>query len=70
MLGADNEKIKGEVYEKDDIIYKLSDKLKDFDNLKILNDKHLQMLANLFYAGIIDIDENLIIPLNKENNVQ
>ena len=40
MLGADNEEIKGEVDEKDDIINELSDKLKDFDELKIQNDKH------------------------------
>ena len=65
MLGADNEEIKGEVDGKDDIINELSDKLKDFDELKIQNDKHSQMLADLFDAGIIDIDWNLIVPPNR-----
>ena len=70
MLGADNEEIKEEVDEKDYIINELSDKLKDFDELEIQNDKHSQMLADLFDAGIIDIDGNLISPPNRENNVQ
>ena len=70
IFGVDNEEIKGEVNEKDDIIHELSDKLKEFDELKIQKDKHSHILADLFDAGVIDIDGNLIVPLNRENNAQ
>ena len=61
-FGFNHEEVKEEVSDKDQIISELRDKMRAFEELRIVNDKNSQMLANLFDGGIIDEEGNVIAP--------
>ena len=65
-FGFHHEEVKEEVSDKDKIISELRDKIKSFEELRIVNDKNSQMLANLIDGGIIDEEGNVIAPQNSE----
>ena len=44
--------------------------MRAFKELRIVNDKNSQMLANLFDGGIIDEEGNVIAPQKNEENEQ
>ena len=69
-FGFHHEEVKEEISEKDQIISELREKMRAFEELRIVNDKNSQILANLFDGGIIDEEGNMIDPQNNEENEQ
>ena len=55
-----HEEDKEEVYERDEVIQRLKEKVKRFEDLEIENDKNSHILSNLYESGIIDADGHLI----------
>ena len=55
-----HEEDKVEVYERDEVIQRLKEKVKRFEDLEIENDKNSHILSNLYESGIIDADGHLI----------
>ena len=69
-IGFNNEENKEVIYEKEDIIVELRDKVRAFDELKIENEKNSQILAELFDGGIIDEKGQIIFHQNREEDLQ
>ena len=56
-----HEEDKEEIYERDEVIQLLKEKVKRFEDLEIENDKkNSHILSNLYESGIIDADGHLI----------